>query len=117
MCSAVASRPEAGAFGAGAHTDYGMLTILATDGVPGLQIAAGASETGASEDETVRSATQGGSQGDAGGEGSWVDVPPMAGAFVVNLGDMLERCEAGMGWGGGWGGGAGGRGAWVAACW
>lgn len=32
------SRPEAGVYGAGAHTDYGFLTLLATDGVPGLEI-------------------------------------------------------------------------------
>lgn len=32
-----ASRPEEGVFGCGAHTDYGMLTLLAMDG-PGLQV-------------------------------------------------------------------------------
>jgi len=32
-----ASRPEEGLFGCGAHTDYGMLTLLAMDG-PGLQV-------------------------------------------------------------------------------
>jgi hypothetical protein len=45
----------------------GMLTILATDGQPGLQVRLG---------------------------GEWVDAPPAPGAFVVNLGDMLERCGA-----------------------
>lgn len=32
------SAPTDGVFGCGAHSDYGMLTILATDGVPGLQV-------------------------------------------------------------------------------
>ena len=53
-----------GIFGAGAHSDYGMLTLLKTDDHPGLQIWSG---------------------------GSFVDVPPKHGTFIVNLGDMLER--------------------------
>lgn len=32
------SVPEDGVFGAGAHSDYGMLTLLKTDDVPGLQV-------------------------------------------------------------------------------
>eukprot|EP01024_Parvocaulis_polyphysoides_P018204 TRINITY_DN18032_c0_g1_i1.p2 TRINITY_DN18032_c0_g1~~TRINITY_DN18032_c0_g1_i1.p2 ORF type:complete len:320 (+),score=25.85 TRINITY_DN18032_c0_g1_i1:56-1015(+) len=56
--------PEKGVFSAGAHSDYGMLTILATDGVPGLQIYY--------QDE-------------------WMDVEHVPSAFVINLGDMLER--------------------------
>jgi hypothetical protein len=32
------SAPTDGVFGCGAHSDYGMLTILATDSVPGLQV-------------------------------------------------------------------------------
>jgi isopenicillin N synthase-like dioxygenase len=35
---AVVSDPSEGVFGCGAHSDYGMLTILATDSVPGLQV-------------------------------------------------------------------------------
>ncbi|KVI11565.1 Non-heme dioxygenase N-terminal domain-containing protein [Cynara cardunculus var. scolymus] len=31
------SDPAKGLFGAGAHSDYGLITLLATDGVPGLQ--------------------------------------------------------------------------------
>jgi len=53
--------------GAGAHSDYGMLTLLRTDGAPGLQVRP---EPG----------------------GPWHAVPPRPGAFIVNLGDMLERC-------------------------
>ncbi len=55
-----------GIFGAGAHSDYGMLTLLKTDEHPGLQIWSG---------------------------GKFVDVPPRPGTFIVNLGDMLERCD------------------------
>lgn len=44
-----------------------MLTFLVTDGVPGLQICP--------DKES----------------GEWVDVPPVENAFIVNLGDMLER--------------------------
>ena len=54
-----------GVFGAGAHTDYGMLTLLMTDEQPGLQIWS---------------------------DGEFIDVPPKPGTFIVNLGDMLERC-------------------------
>ena len=59
------SAPERGVYACGAHSDYGMLTILLTDDTtPGLQIYRG---------------------------GEWIDAPPVHGAFVVNLGDMLER--------------------------
>lgn len=37
------SRPADGVFAAGAHTDYGMVTLLATDDNPGLQVASAAS--------------------------------------------------------------------------
>lgn len=47
------------------HTDYGALTLLATDGVPGLE---------------VRPL-----------DGSWAPVVAPAGSLVVNLGDMLAR--------------------------
>jgi isopenicillin N synthase-like dioxygenase len=51
--------------GAGAHTDYGSLTLLMTDGVPGLQVKPRG--------------------------GDWIDVPHIDGAFVVNIGDCLMR--------------------------
>jgi isopenicillin N synthase-like dioxygenase len=51
--------------GAGAHTDYGNLTILATDGVAGLQ---------------VRTR-----------KGDWLDAPHIPGSFVCNIGDCLMR--------------------------
>ena len=50
---------------AGAHTDYGTLTILWTDGAPGLQV------------ESV--------------DGSWCDVEPVEGGLIVNLGDLMQR--------------------------
>jgi isopenicillin N synthase-like dioxygenase len=56
---------EAGQLGAGEHTDYGCVTLLATDGVGGLQ---------------VRSRV-----------GGWLDAPHVPGAFVCNIGDCLMR--------------------------
>ncbi len=51
--------------GAGTHTDYGALTLLATDGVGGLE---------------VRTR-----------DGEWIEAPPLPGAFIVNIGDCLMR--------------------------
>lgn len=56
--------------GAGTHTDYGNLTILAIDGVAGLQVRA-------------RS-------------GEWLDAPQIPGAFVCNIGDCLMRWTNGV---------------------
>lgn len=54
-----------GQLGASAHTDYGTLTILETDPEqPGLQVRSGS---------------------------DWVDVQPLPGDLVVNLGDAMER--------------------------
>ncbi len=65
------SDPDNGIFACGAHSDYGMITLLATDDQPGLQILI---------------------DQEGNGDGCWVDVsPPPLGTFVVNLGDMLER--------------------------
>jgi isopenicillin N synthase-like dioxygenase len=56
--------PPAGQLRAGAHSDYGALTILKAENVPGgLQVLNRA--------------------------GDWVDVKPPAGAFVVNIGDLM----------------------------
>nr|GEX20995.1 2-oxoglutarate-Fe(II) type oxidoreductase-like isoform X2 [Tanacetum cinerariifolium] len=63
------SDPAKGIYGAGAHSDFGFLTLLATDNVSGLQIC---------KDKDVKPQV-------------WEDVEPLKGAFVVNLGDMLER--------------------------
>lgn len=57
--------PLPGQLRAGAHTDYGTLTVLATDGRPGLQV-----------ERTP---------------GEWVDVDAPDGGFVVNLGDLMAR--------------------------
>ena len=64
------SDPEDGVFACGAHTDYGMITLLLTDENAGLQI---------------RQL-----------DGSWLDVPPKPQAFVFNLGDMVERWTNGL---------------------
>ena len=60
------ARGVPGEIGAGAHSDYGSLTLLLTDGTAGLQVRPRGSDT-------------------------WVDVPHVDGAFVVNLGDLLMR--------------------------
>jgi isopenicillin N synthase-like dioxygenase len=57
--------PVSGQQRMGAHTDYGILTVLYADRVPGLQI--------------------------VGSDGKWHDVMPPAGALLVNLGDMLAE--------------------------
>lgn len=49
----------------GAHTDYGIVTVLYADPVPGLQIVSP--------------------------DGSWVDVLPAPGTLLVNLGDLLAE--------------------------
>jgi isopenicillin N synthase-like dioxygenase len=51
------------------HTDSGFVTLLAQDGVPGLQARSRA--------------------------GQWIDVPPLEGTLVVNFGQVLEQWSAG----------------------
>lgn len=63
--------PEhADGWGVGAHTDYGLLTLLAQDDCGGLQVRQ--------------------PNGDA-----WIDVPGDPSLIVCNLGDMLERLTEG----------------------
>ena len=68
------SSEEEGQLACGAHCDWGMLTLLATDEQPGLQIWV--------RDEDNETDTQ---------SGRWLSVPPRPGALIVNLGDMLMR--------------------------
>ena len=60
---------EAGLFGSAPHTDYGFLTLLAQDEVGGLE---------------VRNAA-----------GDWIAAPPVAGSFVLNVGDILAHWSGG----------------------
>lgn len=80
--SATESKPQEGVLGIGAHTDYGALTFLYTDDVPGLEIAGPDHGT---------HATSIGLRDEGSVAANWIPVPPLAGAFIVNVGDMLER--------------------------
>lgn len=51
--------------GIGAHSDYECFTILCTDDTPALQV--------------LNSA------------GTWIQAPPIPGAFIVNVGDLMAR--------------------------
>ncbi|EFL15472.1 2-oxoglutarate and iron-dependent oxygenase domain-containing protein [Streptomyces sp. C] len=62
------SAPSGADQGVGAHKDYGFLTLLLQDSVGGLQV--------------VR-------------DGGYVDIEPRPGAFVVNLGELLEIATEG----------------------
>jgi isopenicillin N synthase-like dioxygenase len=63
------AEPGEGTMGIGAHTDYECLTLLHAT-APGLEVMNGA--------------------------GEWVAAPPLAGAFVVNIGDLLEVWSNGL---------------------
>lgn len=56
---------EAGQLGAGAHTDYGMITLLFQRDIGGLEVQDAA--------------------------GAWHPVPPENDAIVINTGDLMER--------------------------
>jgi isopenicillin N synthase-like dioxygenase len=63
---ALAARPKPGQIRAGAHTDYGSLTVLLPQaGSRGLEI--------------------------LGPDGAWTEIPPRPGAFVINIGDLMAR--------------------------
>ena len=51
--------------GISAHTDYQCMTLLLQDGNDGLQVQSG--------------------------DGEWIAAPPIAGTYVVNIGDMMAR--------------------------
>ena len=86
--------------GVGAHRDAGVLTLLlAEPGSSGLEVRGppGASEatgndTGASE---ATGNDTGASEATGNGAGEWIDVGPLAGAFIVNIGEMLEVASGG----------------------
>lgn len=61
--------PGEGLWGVGEHTDYGLLTILKQDDVGGLQVQS---------------------------KDGWIEAPPIAGTFVCNIGDMLDRLSMGL---------------------
>lgn len=58
------SDPDSGKFGAGAHTDWGSFTILATDQTPGLQIYC---------------------------QDKWLPVPPKPDCLIINSGDQIAQ--------------------------
>jgi len=59
---------DAHGWGVGEHTDYGFLTILKQDASGGLEVKS---------------------------RRGWIDAPPIAGSFVCNIGDMLDRMTGG----------------------
>jgi isopenicillin N synthase-like dioxygenase len=56
---------EAGQLGAGEHTDYGNITLLATDEAGGLEVRRR--------------------------DGTWLAAPPIPDTFIINIGDCLMR--------------------------
>lgn len=56
-------------WGVGEHTDYGLLTLLAQDEHGGLQVKT---------------------------PNGWIEAPPIEGALVCNIGDMLDRLTGGF---------------------
>ena len=62
------STPDSDDWGVGEHTDYGLVTMLLQDHNGGLQVRTPA---------------------------GWIDAPPIAGTFVCNIGDMLDKMTGG----------------------
>ncbi|MEJ0058501.1 MAG: 2-oxoglutarate and iron-dependent oxygenase domain-containing protein [Terricaulis sp.] len=62
------SAPSDDVWGVGEHTDYGLLTLLAQGDIGGLQVKTPA---------------------------GWIEAPPIEGALVCNIGDMLDRLTGG----------------------
>jgi isopenicillin N synthase-like dioxygenase len=60
---------DAGLFGAAPHTDYGFITLLTQDEVGGLEV--------------------------GNRHGEWIAAPPIPGAYVMNVGDILQRWSNG----------------------
>ncbi|MGI4879188.1 MAG: isopenicillin N synthase family dioxygenase, partial [Janthinobacterium lividum] len=56
--------------GAGAHSDWGSITILLQDAVAGLEV--------------------------LNADGDWLLAVPLRGSFVINIGQMMERFTAGL---------------------
>jgi isopenicillin N synthase-like dioxygenase len=56
--------------GAGAHADWGSITILLQDDMPGLEV--------------------------RGADGDWILATPLRGSFVINLGLLMERFTSGV---------------------
>jgi isopenicillin N synthase-like dioxygenase len=98
------SNEHDGVFACGAHSDYGLLTLLATDLNPGLQIFLRQRhiqqlQLQRSEDSSdTRSIDSVADDHDDGvdGGGVWIDVPPIENTLIINLGDCLERWTNGM---------------------
>lgn len=83
------SSPTSGVLSCGEHTDYGMLTLLKTDDVPGLEVLLRDDESNSDATNAPSDDAASPAPGNAGGR--WVPVPPRRDAFIVNLGDMLQR--------------------------
>lgn len=71
---------EGGGVSCGAHSDYGCVTLLLADGTRGALQAW---------------VDDGDGDGDGDEGGRWVNVEPVEGALVVNIGDMMERWSGG----------------------
>eukprot|EP00983_Pelagomonas_calceolata_P113992 1160048-Pelagomonas_calceolata.AAC.7 len=95
---------------AGAHTDFGMLTILASDEVPGLQIFTPGNGWASVPPKHARSIDEAVSLNAARIAACWMSSVRVRaakvfcscyancrrGCFVINLGDMMERWSDGM---------------------